>query len=216
MKALILGLTIAALFIFESCSENAKVNEQVLASPHNLAPIEVVKLDSCVLINTCGNKTFISKLEELPNLDKNAFRLTIESRNGSLKKVHTLDARPSLTSISYCTDDYTVVGFSCGGPCYSQIYVFTKEERPNEQYDYAQQIHGISNIIAHIEHEEFEKLILHNFENGKEMKVDISDGDLMMYGQMDSIYKKNHKIVLNYSSPEQKPITKIVHLDSIL
>lgn len=158
---------------------------------------------------------YISKLEELPNKDSNAYKLTISSKNGKKAFTKILNTRPGGSMINYCTDLYTVVGFSCGGPCYTQIFVFTDKNRPIEQYSYAQRVIDYPNIIAHIKNEEFEKLFVRNFNNGKELKIDISDGHLINYGHMDTMYiLKNDLVVIYPSNKKQKK--KIINIESIL
>jgi len=159
--------------------------------------------------------SYISKLEEIPNKDSNAYKLTISSKNGKKAFTKILNTRPERSMINYCTDLYTVVGFSCGGPCYSQVFVFTDKNRPIEQYTYAQRVIEHPNIIAHIKDEEFEKLIVHNFNNGKELKIDISDGHLMNYGHMDTMYIVKNDLVVIYPS-NNKLKKKIVNIESIL
>lgn len=167
-------------------------------------------------IYTCENEWFYSKLEELPDRDSNAYRITISSKKGNWKKTSELDVRPRASRMNYCNELYTVVGFSCGGPCYSQVFVFTDPNRPNEQYDFGQPVNNAPHLIAHIEDEEFETLILHNFRNGNELEVDISDGNPYNYGHMDSILVKGKNVILFYPSQKEQPITKVVSLSSIL
>lgn len=164
---------------------------------------------------TRESDNYISKLEEIPNRDSNAYKLTISLKNGDKLFAKILNTRPQASMINYCTDLYTVVGFSCGGPCYSQVFVFTDKNRPTEQYSYAQRVIEYPNIIAHIKDEEFEKLIVHNFNNGKELKIDISDGHLINYGHMDTMYIAKNDLVLIYPS-NKKLKKKIVNIESIL
>jgi hypothetical protein len=158
---------------------------------------------------------FISKLDEIPNRDSNAYKLTISLKNGKKLFTKILNTRPQRSMINYCTDLYTVVGFSCGGPCYSQVFVFTDKNRPSEQYGYAQRVIDYPNIIAHIKNEEFEKLFVRNFNNGKELKIDISDGHLINYGHMDTMYIVKNDLVIMYPS-NKKLKKKIVNIESIL
>jgi hypothetical protein len=109
-----------------------------------------------------------------------------------------------------------VVGFPCGGPCYSQVFIFTDNKRPIEQYNYSQKIKNNQNIIAHIKNEQFEKLIIHNFFNSKELIVDISDSNLWNYGQMDSMLVKKNNLILYYKSVKKTSKSKTIDLKSIL
>ena len=212
MKNALLGL---ALLILGSCNnkENLTDADQVYLNKEDSAK---AKNDSMVFVNDCSSDSFISILEENHSLKDYAFVLTIKSKDGSTKKVDTLDVRPSMSNINYCTEDYVVVGFACGGPCYSQVFIFTKEDRPNEQFSYSQRVYSHPNIIAHIENEEFENLIIHNFDNGKELKVFIKDGDLLNYGRMDTLFIKKNKIVMEYTSVNNTSKKRIVDLESIL
>ena len=167
-------------------------------------------------IYNCENSKFISVLEEIPNQNSDAYKLTITSKNGNGKFTKILDTPPHMSQIHYCNDLYTEVGFPCGGPCYSRVFVFTDKNRPIEQYTYAQKVKNNSNFIAHIKDEEFEKLIIHNFLNSKELIVDISDAILLNYGQMDSLLIRKDNLVLYYESNKNKSIVKKVNLKKIL
>lgn len=159
---------------------------------------------------------YISKLEEIPDIDSNAYRLTISSKNGKKQFSKILNTRPKGSLINYCNDYYTVVGFSCGGPCFSQVFVFTDERRPIEQYDYAHSVTGYPNIIAHIKNEEFEKLIVHNFDNDKEIIVDNPDINFMNYGQMDTMYIIGKELKIEYRTEKYKTRKKTISLQKIL
>lgn len=159
---------------------------------------------------------YISKLEEIPNRDSNAYKLTISLKNGKKRFTKILDTRPEASQINYCNDLYTVVGFSCGGPCYSQVFVFTDENRPLEQYSYGQEVKNNPNFIVHIRNEEFKELIIHNFKNSKELAVNISDNNYWNWGQMDSIIMKNESLLIYYINDKHKAIKKVVNLNPIL
>jgi hypothetical protein len=161
------------------------------------------------------SENFISKLEEIPGRDSNAYKLTISSKDGKIKFTKILNTRPQRSMINYCTDMYTVVGYSCGGPCYTQFLVFTDQSRPTEQYSYGQRVSEHPNIIGHIKDEGFEKLFVRNLSNSKELTIDISDGHLINYGHMDTMYiVKNNLIIIYPSNKKQKK--KIVNIESIL
>ena len=159
---------------------------------------------------------YISKLEEISGRDTGAYKLTITSKKDQTKFTKVLDVRPRASHINYCNDLYTVVGFSCGGPCSSQVFVFTDETRPSEQFTYVQSLPEHPNIIAHIENEEFEKLIVHNFDNSKELVVDNSDIHLMTYGRMDTLYIVGNNLKLEYQTANDKIRKKTVSLRKIL
>jgi hypothetical protein len=163
-------------------------------------------------ISKCENDQFTSVLEEIPNRDTNAYRITITSKKGNNKFTKILDTRPKMSQIHECNDLYTEVGFPCGGPCYSRVFVFTDKNRPEEQYEYVQKVKNNSAIIGHIKNEEFENLYIHNFMNSKEQTVDFSDINDWNYGQTDSMVIKGDKLILYYQSKNRKNATKTVKL----
>lgn len=167
-------------------------------------------------IYNCENDKFSSSLEEIPNTDYNAYKITITSKENKNKFSKLLDIRPGMSNIAYCNDLYTVVGFPCGGPCYSQVFVFTDKNRPIEQYTYSQEIKNNPNIIGHIKDEKFEKLIIHNFLNSKELSIDISDMNYWYAGQVDSMVTKKDDLILYYKLDTEKQIAKKVSIKSIL
>lgn len=167
-------------------------------------------------LHDCESFQYISKLEEIPNADSNAYKLTISSKDGKKQFSKILNTRPGMSQINYFNDLYTVVGFSCGGPCYSQVFVSTDENKPTEQFAYGQKVKNNPNFIVHIQDEEFKELIVYNFENKKELFVDISDNNYWNYGQMDSIIMKNESLFVYYMNEKHKAIKKVVNLKPIL
>lgn len=167
-------------------------------------------------IYNCENNKYISVLEEIPNQNSNSYKITITSKKDKNKITKILDTPPKMSQINYCNDLYTVVGFPCGGPCYSQVFIFTDKDRPIEQYNYAQEVKNNQNIIAYIDNEEFKKLIIHNFMNNKELIVNISDSNMLNYGQMDSMFVKKNNLILYYISIKNKNKTKTIDLKTIL
>ena len=159
---------------------------------------------------------YISKLEEIPNKDSNAYKLTISLKNGKKHFSKILNTRPKASQINYCNDFYTVVGFSCGGPCYSQVFVFTDDSRPIEQYAYSRSISDHPKIITHIRNEEFDKLFIRNLDNRKEVLVKNTDINWTLYGQMDTIYVVGERLNLEYLTESGKTRTKTVSLEEIL
>ncbi len=206
-------------FLFLSC-QNSKQQKIDASTPQNedsLSKVNYCKslksekkfLDS---IYHCENDQFTSVLEEIPNRDTNSYRLTITSKKGNNTFTKILDTRPQMSQIDECNDLYTEVGFSCGGPCYSRVFVFTDKNRPEEQYDFVQKVKNNSTIIGHIKNEEFEKLYIHNLVNSKEQTIDISDSNDWIYGETDSMFIKGHHLLLYYQSKNKKNITKRVKL----
>jgi hypothetical protein len=213
------------ILIFIGCQSNKQdelkdkpksSNEQLQIASKKNGKLEVEEQYFRDSLYNRESRRYISKLEEIPNRDSNAYKLTISLKNGEKSFSKIVDTRPKMSHINYCNDLYTVVGFPCGGPCYSQVFVFTDENRPIEQYDYCQMVKNKPNIIAHIRNEEFEKLIIHNFNNNKELTVDIADNNRWNYGQMDSMIMKKENLILYYTSEKQTGIKKTVSLKSIL
>lgn len=197
--------------IKESLNSSEYVRES--EAPYKVDEVEKRFRDS--LYNR-ESDNYISKLEEIPDIDSNAYRLTISSKNSEKHFSKILNTRPKASLINYCNDYYTVVGFSCGGPCYSQVFIFTDERRPIEQYDYTQSVTGYPNIIAHTKNEEFEKLIVHNFDNDKEIVVDNPDINFMNYGQMDTMYIIGKELRIEYRTEKDKTRKKTISLQKIL
>ena len=210
--------------IFSSCQNNSKQKKKnVLTSKKQIDSVKLPETDNIISdkkyldsVYKCENNKFISELEEIPNRDSNAYKITITSKKGKNKITKILDTRPRMSHINYCNELYTVVGFPCGGPCYSQVFIFTDKNRPIEQYTYSQKVENNQNIIAYINDEVFEKLIIHNFLNSKELIVDISDSNMWNYGQMDSMLVKKNNLILYYESDKKKNKIKTIDLKTIL
>ncbi len=166
--------------------------------------------------SSCNNTVYLSRLAENKSLDSNAFILSIETLDGKLIRKDTMDLPLGLAAIKTCTDDYTLIRFTCGGPCYTEVFVFTKEQRPNEYFSFSQQVKDKPNLITHIRNEEFETLIIYNFDTKKELKVDISDASEMDYGIMKSMKVENNNLVLHYFSNANQLTKKTVNLKTIL
>lgn len=206
------------------CQKNATVdkNPASVSGKQNISTASLKDSDSGTekkfldSIYHCECSSFASELEEIPGRNTDAYKLTIRSKKGNYKFTKILDTRPEMSQIDYCNDLYTVVGFACGGPCFTRVFVFTDKSRPNEQYGYPREVKNNPNIIAHIKDEEFEKLIIHNFSNSKELTVDISDDIVLPYGQIDSLVFNKDYLSLYYISDKNKKITKRINLKSIL
>lgn len=215
-----ISLLVLILISCQSNSEDKTVN-------HSTSSIQVIqsndfeKIDEDEkrfrdsLYNRMSN-CYISKLEEIPDRDSNAYKLTISLKNGEKQFSKILNTRPKASLINYCNDLYTVVGFSCGGPCYSQVFVFTDENKPTKQFDYAQSVTGNPNYIAHIKEEEFEKLIVHNFDNGKELIIINTDINWMSYGQMDTLYIEGKDLKIEYQTQNNSIRKKSISLQQII
>lgn len=167
-------------------------------------------------IDSCTTEKYTSRLREIPNQSTNTYELTITSKNRKLQINKFLDVRPEMSRITYCNDLCTVVVFPCGGPCYSRVFVFTDSARPQEQYEYAVQAKNSTNLISHIEDEDFEHLIIRNLSNSKIMILDVPDMNLWVYGQPDSMVVEKKDLILYYQSKDKSQVSKKVSLKPIL
>ncbi len=217
MKGSFIVLISIALIISAACSSGKKSKKKADNHSEKKEIAKNIQADSIQFINTCENDAFVSELRENVNLNSNGYILTIKSKD-ELKKVttHRLDLPPGRAHINYCINEYTVVGFSCGGPCYSQVFVFTKERKANEQFTFSQRIGNNPNLIAHIENEEFEELIIHSFETGKELKIDVSDSNFWNYGHMDTLFMVKNNLILKYTPENESQKQKTINLEKIL
>lgn len=164
----------------------------------------------------CESDDFTSFLEEIPNKEKYPYKLTITSKKTNEKSVKILDVRPMMSRIKSCNHLYTVVSYPCGGPCYADVFIFNGENRKIEEFFYVQEVKNNLNIIGHIENEEFEKLIVHNFANGKNMTIDVSDNSISNYGHIDSMSVIKNDLILHYTSEDEKYKSKTVSVKKIL
>ena len=121
-----------------------------------------------------------------------------------------------MSRISYCNDLYTVVSFPCGGPCHSEVFVFTSKTRPDEQYDYVEPVKNKPTIITHFRNEEFENLIVHNLTNNKEMTVDVSKNNFFLFEFIDSIIINKNNLNIHYTSENDEQKIKTANIKSIL
>jgi hypothetical protein len=159
---------------------------------------------------------YISKLEEIPNREDDAYRITIKSKNGSWKKTKVMNTRPRMSRISDCNDLYTVVGFPCGGPCHSEVFVFTSKTKPDEQYDYVEIVKNKPNMITHFRNEEFENLIVRNLTNNKEMNINISEIELFSLDFIDSVCLNKNDLNIFYTTQNDKQKIKTTNVKAIL
>ena len=99
---------------------------------------------------------------------------------------------------------------------YSQVFVFTDDSRPIEQYGYSQSVSGHPKIITHIKNEEFRNLFIRNLDNGKEILVNNSDINWTHYGQMDTMYVVGEDLKIEYLTESATTRKKTVSLKKIL
>jgi hypothetical protein len=167
------------------------------------------------LIDNCDNSNYSAVLEEDKTKGKETCILRINLVGRGNDKIEMLNVPADKSSINYCEKDYVVVGFGCGGPCYSQVFVFT-DESEKKQFDYGQKITNNPNIIAHIRNEEFEKLIIHNLKNGKELIIENPEINWMQYGQMDTMYITRNNLKLEYQTENKQTKKKSISLIDIM
>ena len=159
---------------------------------------------------------YISKIEEIPNREDDAYRITIKSKNGSWKKTKVINTRPHMSRISDCNDLYTVVSFPCGGPCHSEVFVFTSKTKADEQYDYVEIVKNKPNMITHFRNEEFENLIVRNLTSNKEMNINISEIKLFSLDFIDSVCLNKNELHIFYTTQNDKQKIKTTNVKAIL
>ena len=210
----IITFSLLALFSCEESKERLpkveKQEPQLEIKDNHTAPATTV-----FLIDDC-EFPYISLLERDIAKGNDSCILKIQSKERQINRVEVLNIPVDKSSIVHCKDEYVSVAFACGGPCHSHIFVFIDEKRPNEQYAYVQYIDNYPNIIAHVENEEFEKLIVRNLENGKELFVENSDINIMDFGKMDTMYINRDGLNLEYQTKDEKTKKKVVSLSEIL
>lgn len=185
------------LLIAVGCSSDKQKTQIQLKSNAKKTQVDSVK-DTLVYVNDCTSGDVRIVLEENQSRTTNTFLLTVKEKDGTIRKKMPLDARNQMSKLVYCTEDYAVVEFSCGGPCYAQIFVFLNENRPNEEYSFAQPIDGDDHLIAYIENEVFDTLVIRDLRNGVEERIDISDRMELYYERIDTLYVDRRDFVLRY------------------
>jgi hypothetical protein len=214
MRNKFISLTIISFFVFgcqnssssdSKNSEQSKTDEPIVEKPNQIIPID-----------SCDSPYYTAFLEGYENSRYDTCFLTIKSLENELIKKVDLNLPADRTSIKNCEQEFVVLGFSCGGPCYSRLFVFT-DERKNQHFAFAQNISNNSNLVAHIKNEEFEYLYVFNLKNQKELKIDISDNDWEVnYGQIDKLYVMSKNLVIEYQTVDKKTRRQIISLKRIL
>jgi hypothetical protein len=143
--------------------------------------------------------------------------LRIRTLDKKMIKIETLNVPVDRSSITNCEKDYVAVGSSCGGPCYSKLFVFT-DNRKNRRFDYCNVISNNSNIVAFIKNENFDKLYVHNLKNSKEIEIEIDNyhQNPLIYCQLDTTYIVNNILTIKYSIENEGKKKKVVNLEKIL
>jgi hypothetical protein len=168
------------------------------------------------LIDHCETK-LLAELEEDRSKGKDTCILRIRTVDRKLIKMENLNVPVDRSSIENCEKDYVVVSSSCGGPCYSKLFVFT-DKRKNKRFDYCHIVSNDPNLVIYVKNEDFDKLLVHNLKNSKEMEVDIDNDKQhpLIYGHLDTVYLVNQNLIINYSIENEGMKKKIVHLEKIL
>ena len=214
MKNRITIIIICALFLF-ACKETTK-NTSEVNQENGITDSVTVKTNRTIfLIDNCDNSNYSAALEEDKTKGNDSCILRINAIDKAIDKIEILNIPADRSSINYCEKEYVVVGFACGVPCYSQVFVFT-DNREKKQFDYGQKISSNPNIIAHIKNEEFERLIIHNLKNGKEQRIQNHDINWMQYGQMDTMYIAGNTLKLEYQTFNKQTKKKSISLNDIL
>jgi len=195
------------------CSREVTIEDTTSIELEKVDENERLFLDS--LYNRESDNYF-SKLEEIPNRETNAYRIIIKSKNGLWEKNNVIDTRPQMSRIIFCNDLFTVISFPCGGPCHSEVFVFTSKSRPNEQYDFVEFVKNKPTIITHFRNEEFENLIVHNLTNNKELKIDVSKNEFLRLDFIDSIILNKNVLKIHYTSLNDEQKIKTTNIESIL
>lgn len=172
--------------------------------------------DSIRFIEECRTDEFIYTISHNIKQNADGVIVKVKSLKGGNKKVERLDLNPDLTRIETCTDSHTVIYGSCGGPCSVRYFVFTEKDKPTEVYYYSYYVSNDSTFLTHIREENFERLLVRNLDNGKELIVDMSDADPEYFGNIDSMYFERGELVLHFPTRDLKPGRKVVNLDPIL
>ena len=167
-------------------------------------------IDHCDIIR-------LAELEQDITKGNDSCVLRIRTLDKKMIKIETLNVPVDKSQITNCEKDYVVVGSSCGGPCYSKLFVFT-DNRKNRRFDYCNVISNNSNIVAYIKNENFDKLYVHNLKNSKEIEIEIDNyhQNPLIYGQLDTTYMVNNNLTIKYSIENEGKKKKVVNLEKIL
>ena len=167
-------------------------------------------IDHCDII-------LLAELEQDITKGNDSCVLRIRTLDKKMIKIETLNVPVDKSQITNCEKDYVVVGSSCGGPCYSKLFVFT-DNRKNRRFDYCNVISNNSNIVAYIKNENFDKLYVHNLKNSKEIEIEIDNyhQNPLIYGQLDTTYMVNNNLTIKYSIENEGKKKKVVNLEKIL
>lgn len=203
--------------ILKICSCEQSQDKLEKKSPTSKEKIELMAYkDSLRFLQECRTEEYVSSIHHNITQNTNAVNVSVQSLSSGDKKLERLDLNPDLTHIETCTNSYTVINGSCGGPCSVRYYVFAEKDKPTEVYYYSHYVSNDSTFLTHIRDEIFESLLVRNLENGKELIVDMSDADPEYFGNIDSMYFERGELVLYFPTRDLKPGRKVVNLGPIL
>jgi len=203
---------IALSLLLFACNDTSKLKSKNQKSEETLD----YKTDRTpFLIDYCNNLNYNAVLEEDINKGNDTCILRITSSKNEIIKLENLNLPIYRSSFTYCEKEYVIVGSTCGGSCYSEVFIFL-DNRKNRQFYYCQKISNNSNLIAHIKNEEFKNLIIHNLKNDKELTINIPDNNWMNYGQMDTLFASGNNLIIEYQTEKNQIKKKIISIDEIL
>ena len=186
-------------------NKHKTVSEKTKSTPSNRTTF---------LIDHC-DINLLAELEEDITKGNDSCVLRIRTLDKKMIKIETLNVPVDRSSITTCEKDYVVVESSCGGSCYSRLFVFT-DNRKNKQFDYCQNVSNNTNIVTHIQNEEFEKLLIHNLTNRKELEINNPDIHPLSYGRMDTLFMDKKNLIVKYTLENEQQKRKIINLEKIL
>lgn len=213
----IFGCIYFAFAIF-SCNSKSKT------TPFAAAPIDTTETnepemkppqeeDSTRYVNDCENEIYKAVLYENMNADTNAYELKIKFNDGRPDLIQSLDFRPRASRINYCTDKYINMGFSCGGPCWVRFFFYVDKKTAMKTFGYCERVVNDDDIIIYRKDEVFDKIIIHNLENGKEKIVRVTDCELVTTPcPMDTLYVAGDHLIMEYDRDGEQPKRRAINI----
>lgn len=168
------------------------------------------------LIDHCDNN-LLAELERDITKGNDSCVLRIRTKDKKMIKTETLNVPVDRSQITNCEKDYVVVESSCGGPCYSKLFVFA-DNRENKRFDYCEVISNNPNIVVYVKNENFDNMIVHNLKNSKELEVKIENhhNHPLIYGHLYTTFLIKNDLTIKYSIEDMGQKKKIVNLEKIL
>ena len=206
---------ICTLSLF-ACQRQTKTSTEIKSNSDIKDSVALITNRTIFLIDHCENALFSAVLEEDKTKGNDSCIVRIDSRDKKINKIEILNVPANKSSINYCGNDFVVIGFGCGGPCYSQIFVFT-DNRESKQFGYSQAVSNNPNIIAHLKDEKFNRIYIYNLITDEEVSLDISDNNAMLnYGHMDTLYIKDNKLFMEYQANNKQTKKKSISIEKIM